>query len=65
MKGVFPWLVRWACHDGARVFCSAFSAQVGPVQNIIFLTVHYLNYSRSSVDKDVDVSDTPVRFSLI
>ncbi len=37
MKGIHPWLVRWACHAGTRDFCSAFVAIVGPVQNIFFL----------------------------
>ncbi len=40
-KGVLPWLVRWACRAGTREFCSALAALVGPVQNVIFLTVHY------------------------
>jgi len=26
MKGVLPWLVRWACHAGTRDFCSALVA---------------------------------------
>ncbi len=34
MKGVLPWLVRWACRDGTREFCSASAALNGPVQNI-------------------------------
>ncbi len=36
MKGVLPWLVRWACHAGTRDFCSALAGLVGPVQNIFF-----------------------------
>ncbi len=43
MKGVLSWLVRWACRDGTRDFCSALVALVGPVQNMFFLTVHYLS----------------------
>jgi hypothetical protein len=43
LKGVLPWLVHWACRAGTRDFCSALSALLGPVQNIFFLTVHYLN----------------------
>ncbi len=31
MKGVLPWLIRWACR------------LVEPVQNTFFLTVHYFN----------------------
>jgi hypothetical protein len=34
MKGVIPWLVRWACHAGTRDFCPAPAALIGPVQNI-------------------------------
>jgi hypothetical protein len=41
MKGVLPWLVRGACCAGQKDFCSALAALVGPVQNIIFLAVHY------------------------
>jgi hypothetical protein len=40
MKGILSWLVRCACHAGAN-FCFALAALVGPVQNILFLTVHY------------------------
>ncbi len=36
MKGALPWLVRWACLPHG---CSV----VLPIQNICFLTVHYLN----------------------
>jgi len=32
-KRVLPWLVRWACHAGARDFCSALAVLVGPAQN--------------------------------
>jgi hypothetical protein len=39
LKEVLPWLVHWARHA-----CStALSALVSPVQNIFFLTIHYLN----------------------
>jgi hypothetical protein len=37
-------LVRWARRAGTRDFCSAFTALVGPVENIFFLAVHYFNY---------------------
>ncbi len=40
---VVYWLVRWACHAGTRDFCHALAALVGPLQNIFFLTVDYLN----------------------
>jgi hypothetical protein len=36
MKGVLPWLVRWACLAGTRDFCSALAALVGAVQYIFF-----------------------------
>jgi hypothetical protein len=38
MKGVTPWLVRWARRAGIRDFILPW-----PVQNNFFLTVHYLN----------------------
>jgi hypothetical protein len=41
MKGVLPWLVRWARHAGTGDFCPALAALVGPVLNILLLTVHY------------------------
>jgi hypothetical protein len=43
MKGVLPWLVRWAWRAGTRDFCSVLAALAGPVQNIFFLTIHYFN----------------------
>ncbi len=43
MKGVLPWLVRWACRASTRGFCSTLAAIVGLVQNICFLTVHYFS----------------------
>ncbi len=43
MKRVSPLLARRACRAGTRVFCSALAALFGPVQNICFLAVHYLN----------------------
>ncbi len=36
MKGILPWLVRWARRAGTIVFCPALSALVYHVQNIIF-----------------------------
>ncbi len=39
MKGVLPWLVRWACRVGTRDVCPALDAVVGPVLNIFFLTI--------------------------
>jgi hypothetical protein len=43
LKGVLPWVVRWACRAGTRNFCPIWAALVGPVQNIFFLSVHYFN----------------------
>jgi hypothetical protein len=43
MKEVLPWMVRWACRADKRDFCSALAALVSPVQNILFLIVHYFN----------------------
>jgi hypothetical protein len=43
MKGVLPWLVRWACRASTRDFCSALAALVGPVQKNFSPTVHYFN----------------------
>ncbi len=36
MKGVLPWLVRWACRAGPRDLVSS-------VQNVFCLTVHFFN----------------------
>ncbi len=43
MKGVLPWLVRWASRAETRDFCSALVALAGPVQSIFFLAVHYFS----------------------
>ncbi len=44
MKGVLPWLVRWACRAGTRDFSPALTALLCPVQNIFFPhNVHYFN----------------------
>jgi hypothetical protein len=43
MKGILPWLAYWACRAGTRDFCSVLAALAGPVQNIFFLTIHFLN----------------------
>ena len=42
MKGVLPWLVRWACRAGTRDFCSALADLVGPL-NPPPPTVHNLD----------------------
>jgi hypothetical protein len=38
MRGVLPWLVRWARRAGTRDLCAALFALVGPVQNFFVLT---------------------------
>ncbi len=44
MKGVLPWLVRWAHRGVSRDYCPALAALDGPVQNIFLLTtVHFFN----------------------
>jgi hypothetical protein len=43
IKGVLPWLVRWACRSGTIHFCSAFAALFGPGQYNFFLTIHYFH----------------------
>jgi hypothetical protein len=43
MKGVLPWLARWASRAGARDFCSALFALVGPVQNIFFPSLYNIS----------------------
>jgi hypothetical protein len=45
MKGVLPWLVRWARRASIIDFCPDLPALVGPVQNIFFLTIHYFTSS--------------------
>jgi hypothetical protein len=48
MKGVLPWLVRWARRAGIRIidFCPALAALVSPVQNI-FRSPHTFSQSPS------------------
>ncbi len=41
MIGVLPWLIRWARRAGTIDFSPALAALISPVQNIIFLTVHF------------------------
>ncbi len=43
MKGALPWLVCWDHCAGTRDFYPALAALVSPAQNIIFLTIYYLN----------------------
>jgi hypothetical protein len=44
IKGVLPWLVRWALRGGTRDFCPALAALVSPVQNITFLIAHFFTF---------------------
>ncbi len=41
MIGFFPWLVCLTRRAGTIDFCPALAALVSPVQNIIFLTIHF------------------------
>ncbi len=41
VNGYFLGLVRWSRGDGTIDFCPALAGLVSPVQNIIFLTVHF------------------------
>ncbi len=43
LKGVLPWLVRWACRVGTQEFYSALADLVSSVENLCFLTVHNSN----------------------
>jgi hypothetical protein len=63
MKGVHPWLVRWATRDGTRDFSSAFAALVGQVQNICFLTAHYFT-SFLPIARQAGQAVVPGRLSL-
>jgi hypothetical protein len=49
MKGVLPWLVRWACRFSIRNFCPALAALVGPVQNMLFLSPHTISLHLSPI----------------
>jgi hypothetical protein len=44
MKGVLPWLIRWACHVSSRDLYPALAALVSQEQNIFFLSVHCFNF---------------------
>jgi hypothetical protein len=41
MIGVLPRLVRWTRRAGTLDFCPALAGLFSPVQNIMFLTVHF------------------------
>ncbi len=63
MKGVLPWLLRWACRASTREFVLPWAALVGPVQNIFFLTVHYFN-AFVSIAQQAGQAAMPGRFSI-
>jgi hypothetical protein len=65
MKGVIPWLVRWACRAGTRDFYPALAALVRPVQNIFFLTVHFSTICFDHIDQQPGQAVVPGRLSLI
>jgi hypothetical protein len=46
MKGALPWLVRWECRAGTRVFCSTLAALVAQYKIYFFprRTVHFFNF---------------------
>jgi hypothetical protein len=50
MKGVLPWLVRWARHAGTIEYCPALAVLVNPVQNTIFLNAHFFTCISVSLD---------------
>jgi hypothetical protein len=58
MKGILPWLVRWA----GRAVTIDF-ALVSSVQNIIFLTAHYFTLLVPIAQQPVQ-ADVPGRLSL-
>jgi hypothetical protein len=41
MKGILPWMVRWARRASTVHFCPALAALVSPVQTITFLIAHF------------------------
>jgi hypothetical protein len=44
MKRVLSWLVRWNRRASTVDICLAFDALISPVENIIFLTVHFFTF---------------------
>ncbi len=44
MKGVPPWLVFWTRRASSLDFSPALAVLVSPVQNVIFLTVHFFTF---------------------
>jgi hypothetical protein len=63
MKGVLPWLVRWACCAGTRNFCPALAALVGPVQNI-FSSPYAISINLSSSPQQAGQAVVLGRLSL-
>jgi hypothetical protein len=63
MKGVLPWSVRCNRRTGTRDCWPALAAQVGPVQNIFVLTVHYFT-SFAPTAQEAGQAVVPGRLSL-
>ncbi len=51
MKGVLPWLVRWACHAGTRDFLSCVGCSSRPSTKYFFITIHYFTSLSPSPSK--------------
>jgi hypothetical protein len=64
MKGVLPWLVRWARGAGTRDFSPALAALVGPVQNI-FLSPYTFSFDLSPSPSQPDRQSFRVACLLI
>jgi hypothetical protein len=66
MKGVLPWLVRWAGHAITRDFCPALASLVGLVQKIFFhhlLLFHFI-CSHRPVSWACSHAESPVSLSM-
>jgi hypothetical protein len=44
MRGVLPWLVRWACCSVTKDFCSALASLIGQVQKIFLIEHFFKNF---------------------
>jgi hypothetical protein len=65
IKGILPWLVHWARRASIQeIFFPALAALVGPVQNILLLTVHYFT-SFVPIVQQAGQAVVPHRLSLI
>jgi hypothetical protein len=63
MKGVLPWMVRWACRVSTRDFFPALATIVGLVQNMCFFTIHYFT-SFVLIAQQAGLTVMPGRLSL-